>query len=124
MSHNVHWKRADDEGGPIPPNAIALRTPEDATQIVLQTVRAFCPSGPPGDFNTRARVLANAITVLTSTILRSGHQAVANGEADVEDISASSAHATGMLCQAVADLLTHDVESLVSDKSNPEFSVN
>lgn len=122
MSHDVKWISDGDDGKH--PGGIALRTPEDAKQILLQTVMQLCPDCPPSDFSNRARVLAQAITILTATILRSGTAAVTDGSASVESIAVSSTHATGLLCQAVADLLTQDVEALVSDRANPEFSQN
>lgn len=122
MSHDAKWVGAGDASNH--PEGIALRTPEDAKTLLLQTVMSLCPGKPPGDFHSRARLLSQAITVLTATILRSGFAAVTNGEADLESISISSTYASGMLCQAVADMLTADVEHLVSERANPEFSSN
>jgi hypothetical protein len=122
MSHDVKWIDGGDHKDY--PGGIALRNAEDAKQILLETARQICPDRPPGDFNSRARVLTQAITILTAAVLRSGASATADGSASVEEIAMSSAYATHMLCQAVADLLTQDVEILVSDRLNPEFSSN
>ena len=122
MSHDVKWIDGGDAGNY--PGGIVLRTAEDAQKILLETARQMCPYMPPSDFNSRARVLAQAITILTATVLRSGTTSIAEDSATVEEIAMSSAYATNMLCQAVADLLTQDVEILVSDRSNPEFSSN
>lgn len=122
MIHNVSWISAG-ESGETPEGGITLKTAEDATKILLETAQAVCKGKPPRDFNTRARVLAECITVLTSTILRSAAAAVQGG-ANPHDIAGSGAFASNLLCQAAADLLTHDVERLVSEKSHPEFSAN
>ena len=122
MGHDVKWIDGGDQKDY--PGGIALRNADDAKKILLETARQICPDCPPSDFNSRARVLTQAITILTATVLRSGAAAIAEGSATVEEIAMSSAYATHMLCQAVADLLTQDVEILVSDRLNPEFSSN
>lgn len=124
MSHNVKWCRPEGDDGGAPPDSIALRTEEDATRILLQAVRNIHPDRPPSDFHSRARALSSAISMLTATILRSGAAAVSSGDASSDDIAMSSAFATNMLCKAAADLLTNDVEVLLTEKLNPEFSEN